>query len=209
MRTIACSLASPGGATMSRSAPSARAAPSPSLGFEGTRPLRLRSAGLRQTAIALSGWESRENRHRGSSFSSEFDARVVGGAAHCAGARDRAPLRSKRDQRRPQPRRVNTTQALQPAGKPAGVRHRDAVGRQGDGDRQRRRHHPDRHRPAACAARDRQRRPDPARGGRAPAPAGASQPDRRDAADPGRQGREDRRSSSRISTRPSSASPAT
>ena len=101
------------------------------------------------------------------------------------------PLRAGRPQPR-QPSRPNSAQSLKLPRKPASVRHGDAVGRQGDRDRQRRGHHPDRHRAAARAARDRQRRPDSCRGDPAPAPAGASQPDRRNAADPGGQDGEDR-----------------
>ena len=107
----------------------------------------------------------------------------------------------------PQP--PNSASALNLPRKSAGVRHRHAVGRQGDRDRQRRGHHPDRHRPAPGAAGDRQRRPDSRRRGRPAAPAGAEQPDRRDAADPGRQGRGNRDHRCRHRQDRRSGSPAT
>ena len=65
--------------------------------------------------------------------------------------------------RRSQPRRVgagrlpirsraaSTRPSRSTPAESAGVRHGHAVGHQGDGDRQRRRDHPDRRRPAACA----------------------------------------------------------
>ena len=100
--------------------------------------------------------------------------------------------RDRRQRRRTAAPRSTRTATLKLPENPQLFGTATAVGRQGDRDRQRRGHHPDRHRPAPGAAGDRQRRHDPGRRNRAPAPAGAAQPDRRNAADPGRQGRRDR-----------------
>ena len=113
-------------------------------------------------------------------FRREFGAR-----AGCAAA----ALGARRGERRrgaglPATRTIAQRQqraVAEAARESASVRRGHAVGRQGDGDRQRRRHHPDRRRSAAGAAGDRQRRPDSGGRSRPAAPAGAAQPDRRNA----------------------------